>query len=208
MKENWRQTLPNPATNPGRSVPTHEAMREEYERATQRDRARQMDARMRQALADGEGKKNGRKWLVGILVALLIFGGAFGLSVARGHFVAPAETEQETGENPWDGSQAGANAVTLEDIKAGAEAKDDYEESWRKVDGYTVSWDIVASHDDVTIAGASDGPIYDLPIGWTSFTVHDKATNRSYTVIVNDVGSFYVMPSLDEDGDQIITERY
>lgn len=208
MKENWRQTLPNPAASPGRSVPTHEAMREEYERATQRDRARQMDARMRQALAGGEGKKSGRKWLVGVLVALLILGAAFGLSVARGHFVAPVGTEQETDENPMDGSQAGANAVTLEDIKAGAEAKDDYEESWRKVDGYTVSWDIVAFHDDVTIAGASDGPIYDLPIGWTSFTVHDKATNRSYTVIVNDVGSFYVMPSLDEDGEQIITERY
>lgn len=207
MKENWRQTLPNPATDTGRSVPTHEAMREEYERATQRDRARQMDARMRQALADGESKKSGRKWLVGILAALLMLGAAFGLSVARGHFVAPAETEQETDENPMDGSQAGANAVTLEDIKADAEAKD-YEESWRKVDGYTVEWDIVASHDDVTIAGASDGPIYDLPIGWTSFTAHDKATNRSYTVIVNDAGTFAVIPSLDENGDQIITERY
>lgn len=178
-------------------------MRDEYARATQRDRARQMDARMRQALADDESSKSGRKWLVLVIVALLVLGAVFTLTACPCGNKA-TKTEEAQSENPMDGSQAGANAVTVEDLKA----REDYETDWQKIAGYELTWGVISESDGVTIADASDGPIYDLPVGWTSFTAHDKATNRAYTVIVSDVGTFNVIPMLDENGDQVITERY
>ena len=205
MRENWRETLPDPATIP--------VTRDEL----QKQRAALQADRMRRALADlgdekpkrrakaqhsrgSERRSKASKVAMWVLVAILVFVAAFAALRAA----ADAQTDVATVDAPMDGSTAGANAVTVEDLKA----REDYETDWQKVNGYTVMWDVRSEGDGVTIASASDGPVYDLPIGWTSFTAHDRANNRAYTVIVNDVGAFEVFPTLDADGNQVITERY
>ncbi len=205
MNKNWRETLPDPATSAGRRH-TNADMRDEYARATQRDRARQMDARMRQALADDESSKSGRKWLVLVIVALLVLGAVCALTVCAAHNHENAAEAQEQQTEPMDGSNAGANAVTLEDLQGNAE--EEYAHGWQSLTGYAPTWDVLSEGDGVTVESASDGPFYDLPMGWTSFTIHDRDSNRSYTVICTDIGTIAVVPTLDDTGAQVITERY
>ena len=206
MNENWRQTLPDPATSP---MPTQRINRV-YSEDRQRQRARRQAERMKKALdeTDRRDKKIAEifKTVAAILVVFLVFGAlaAATITLSGTQKKAAAEEQQEaTTENPCDGSQAGANAVTVEDLKAEYET-----DGWQRVGGYSPRWDIHSTNDDVTIAGASDGPIYDLPLGWTSFACHDRTMNRSYTVIVSDVGTFAVIPTLDENGEQVLTEQY
>ena len=212
MRENWRETLPDPATSPERTQRINRA----YVEDRQRQRARRQAERMKKALdeTDRRDKKIAEifKTVAAILVIFLVFGALAAATITlSGTQKKAAAEEQEaavkeqeaTTENAWDGSQAGANAVTVEDLKAEYET-----DGWQRVGDYSLRWDIRSTNDDVTIAGASDGPIYDLPLGWTSFACHDRTMNRSYTVIVSDVGTFAVIPTLDENGEQVLTEQY
>lgn len=56
---------------------------------------------------------------------------------------------------------------------------------------------------DDRIAGRTDGPIYDLPDDVHQEIVCDKL-NREYLLLTTDEGGVYLMPYLDEHGDQAI----
>lgn len=57
---------------------------------------------------------------------------------------------------------------------------------------------------DMTVSPArTDGPIYDLPDGVHQEIVCDKL-NREYLLLTTDEGGVYLMPYLDEHGDQAI----
>ena len=49
---------------------------------------------------------------------------------------------------------------------------------------------------------STDGPVRDLPIGWTSYSFHDR-TNHSWYLITNDMAAV-VIPQLDYDGNQAV----
>lgn len=86
-----------------------------------------------------------------------------------------------------DGSNAGANAVTKEDLAADGE----------------VVWDVDYHDDEVTVMKATDEPIPALPVGWQSFAVYDRY-NHGYIIIYNKIkGTFDVIEMLDDNGEQV-----
>ena len=52
----------------------------------------------------------------------------------------------------------------------------------------------------------TDGPIYDLPVDVHQEIVCDKL-NREYLLLTTDEGGVYLMPYLDEHGDQVIMQQ-
>lgn len=51
-----------------------------------------------------------------------------------------------------------------------------------------------------TASPASDGPLYNLPAGYTQTIIVDRS-NRAYTLVARG-DSFALIPYLDEDGEQ------
>lgn len=61
----------------------------------------------------------------------------------------------------------------------------------------------IAAAYGATASPASDGPLYNLPEGYTQTIVVDRS-NRAYVLVESRSGGVAVVPYLDEDGGQVI----
>lgn len=127
--------------------------------------------------------------IMGILAILgVITAGVLIVSTMR--TAGAISAQNEASETPeivkLDGSTAGANAVTVDEL----------------VNDGDIVWPEHEVMDGVEIWPATDEPIPILPIGWHSFDISDK-NNRTYTVITNGRG-IAVIPKLDENGEQVV----
>ena len=65
-----------------------------------------------------------------------------------------------------------------------------------------VTFGIAAAY-GATASPASDGPLYNLPTGYTQTIVADRS-NRAYVLIESPPGDIELIPYLDEDGAQVV----
>lgn len=61
----------------------------------------------------------------------------------------------------------------------------------------------IAAAYGATASPASDGPLYNLPAGYTQAAVADRS-NRAYVLVESPRGGVAVVPYLDEDGAQVV----
>lgn len=61
----------------------------------------------------------------------------------------------------------------------------------------------IAAAYGATASPASDGPLYNLPAGYTQAIVADRS-NRAYVLVESPRGGVAVVPYLDEDGAQVV----
>jgi hypothetical protein len=128
---------------------------------------------------------------IGIIILIFVIIAIGCAAIAKKTASATEDVAQvEEGEH-LDGSTAGANAVTLEDITNGSRH------------GGEVEWPVGRVADNgVTFYDAQDGPFPVLPIGWQSFEIYD-IHNNSYTVVYDTRGgAMAIVPTLDEQGQQ------
>ena len=128
---------------------------------------------------------------IGIIILIFVIIAIGCAAIAKKTATAAEDVSQVEEGATLDGSTAGANAVTIEDITVGGKR------------GGEIEWPVGRQADNgVTIYDASGGPFPVLPIGWQSFEIYDL-NNYAYTVVYDTrSGSMAIVPTLDADGNQ------